>query len=149
MRSNPRVVRQFVLYVALDVVCVGIGMGVPNLAILLGLAVGWQIIGLLDLAARPIDKALVQILRGAGITAGVTFVMMAVIWGRCIPMLFDPSADIANFGIPLLLYEPRASFVGWIVLMVLVSPFLQFLMTILGAHVALLRDERSGSRLRG
>lgn len=79
----------------------------------------------------------------------MTFVMMAVIWGRCIPMLFDPSADIANFGIPLLLYEPRASFVGWIVLMVLVSPFLQFLMTILGAHVGLLRGERSASRLRG
>lgn len=59
MRSNPRVVRQFVLYIALDVVCVGIGMGVPILAILLGLAVGWRIIGLLDLAARPIDKALV------------------------------------------------------------------------------------------
>ena len=34
-------------------------------------------------------------------------------------MLFDPTADLANFGIPQLLYEPLASFIGWLVLMIL------------------------------
>jgi hypothetical protein len=58
-------------------------------------------------------------------------------------MRFDPSVDIANFGMPLILFEPRASFLGWLVLMVVVSPVLQFLVTVFGAHVALLRDVRA------
>ncbi len=49
-------------------------------------------------------------------------------------MLFDPSADLANFGIPLILFDPTASFVGWLALMIVISPFLQFLMTLFGAH---------------
>jgi hypothetical protein len=52
-------------------------------------------------------------------------------------MLFDRAADLANFGIPMILYEPRASFIGWLLLMIFVSPFLQFLMTLFGAHLAL------------
>lgn len=77
-----------------------------------------------------------HILQGAALTSAFTFVGMAVIWGRCIAMLFDPTADLANFGIPLILYEPAASFIGWVVLMIAISPFLQFLMTLFGAHLA-------------
>ena len=54
-------------------------------------------------------------------------------------MLFDPAADLANFGIPLILYEPTASFIGWLVLMIVISPFLQFLMMLFGAQLMLLR----------
>jgi hypothetical protein len=61
-------------------------------------------------------------------------------------MLFDPSVNLADFGMPLILFEPRASFIGWLGLMIVVSPALQFLLTILGAHVALLRQVRSGAR---
>jgi hypothetical protein len=50
-------------------------------------------------------------------------------------MLFEPGRDIANFGIPMILYEPLASFIGWIVLMVLISPLLQVLTTVFGASV--------------
>ena len=64
---------------------------------------------------------------------------MAAVWGRAVGMLFDPAADLANFGIPLILYEPTASFVGWLVTMIFISPFLQFLMTLFGAQLALLR----------
>jgi hypothetical protein len=64
--------------------------------------------------------------------------MMALLWGLCIPMLFDPTVDLASFGIPLILYEPKASFVGWLVLMIVISPFLQFLMTLFGSHLTVL-----------
>jgi hypothetical protein len=57
-------------------------------------------------------------------------------------MLFDPGADLANFGIPLILYEPRASFIGWLVLMIVISPVLQLLTTLLGSHLALIRWAR-------
>ena len=30
-------------------------------------------------------------------------------------------------GIPLILYDPRWSFIGWMVLMIIISPFLQLL----------------------
>jgi len=36
------------------------------------------------------------------------------------------------------LYEPAASFIGWLVLMIVISPFLQLLMTLFGSHLALL-----------
>jgi len=38
---------------------------------------------------------------------------------------------------PLLLFEPLTSFIGWIVLMVLISPFLQLLMTVFGSAARL------------
>jgi hypothetical protein len=53
-------------------------------------------------------------------------------------LLFDPSADLVETGIPMILYEPKASLIGWLVLMIVLSPFLQFLMALFGAHLALL-----------
>ena len=53
-------------------------------------------------------------------------------------MLLDPQADLANFGIPMILYGPQASFIGWLVLMIVISPFLQLLATLFGAHVTML-----------
>jgi hypothetical protein len=55
--------------------------------------------------------------------------------------VFDPVADLANFGIPLILYDPTASFIGWLALMIVISPFLQFLMALFGAHLTLLRRQ--------
>ncbi len=130
------------LYAALDVICVGAGMGVPIFCILFGLPVGWAI-GIRVTRARdsrPARQALGRVLRWAALSAAFTCVLMAVVWGRAVGMLFDPAADLANFGIPLILYEPAASFVGWLVLMIVISPFLQFLMTLFGAHLALLRQ---------
>ena len=53
-------------------------------------------------------------------------------------MLFDPAANLANLGAPLILYEPVASFIGWLVLMIVISPFLQLLMTLFGSHLTVL-----------
>jgi hypothetical protein len=60
-------------------------------------------------------------------------VIMAIIWLPALKWLFDSTGDLSNFGIPMILYSPRASFIGWIILMVLISPFLQFLMTLFGS----------------
>jgi hypothetical protein len=67
---------------------------------------------------------------------------MAALWGPTAKLLFDPQADLVNFGIPLILYDPRASFVGWLVLMIAISPFLQLLTTLFGAHLTLLLQLR-------
>jgi hypothetical protein len=135
--------RQLGIYAVLDLLCAAAGMGVPIFCIAFGFLVGWRTVRLLGLAERSIGESLAGVLLWAGVTSGVTFAIMAAVWGRCLPMLFDPSVDIANFGMPLILFEPRASFLGWIVLMVVVSPALQFLMTVFGAHVALLRDVKA------
>ena len=133
-----------------DIICMGLGMGVPIFCILLGLPVGWYIARRITL--RPFDarRTLNKMLLGAALTSAFTFVGMALLWGHSVVMLFDPSADLANFGIPLILYEPLASFIGWLVLMIVISPFLQFLMTLFGSHLTLLwRLSRSGEVSEG
>lgn len=126
------------IFAFLDIICVGMGMGVPIFCILFGLPVGAYIAG--RIATRPFDarQMLSKTLQGAALTSAFTFVGMALLWGRCIAMLFDPTADLVNFGIPQILYEPLASFIGWTVLMIVISPFLQFLMTLFGSHLTLL-----------
>jgi len=127
------------IYLSLDVLCVGAGMGLPIFCIALGFPVGWYIGGRVSTESADLRSTLRKTLAYAIITASVTFVGMFLLWGRCVVMLFDPAADLANFGIPQILYQPKASFIGWLVLMIFISPFLQFLMTIFGAHVGMLR----------
>jgi hypothetical protein len=141
MKPRRRFTLWIAIYAVLDVIAVGVGMGVPIFAILLGFAVGWFLpVWLLStqLAAptASLRQLLSRILRWAGASAAWTFLQMAVIWLRTAPMLFDPSIDIAQFGEPMILYEPVPSFIGWIVLMVFISPFLQLLTT---AFAAMLR----------
>lgn len=50
-------------------------------------------------------------------------------------MLFNPASEFADFGHPFILYEPKASFIGRLILTTLVSPFLQFFSTVSGANV--------------
>ena len=131
---------QLVLYAVLDLLCAALGMGVPVFCIALGAPTGWRIVRVLRLADRAVPDALARVLVWAGLTSGFTFVVMAVVWGRCLPMLFDRTIDLANFGMPLILFEPRPSFLAWLVLMIVISPALQFLVTVFGAHVALMRE---------
>jgi hypothetical protein len=126
------------IFAFLDLVCVGLGMGVPIFCILFGFPVGWYIARRVITRGLRLVRMLGKVLGGAAVTSAFTFVVMALLWGGCVVMLFDPLADLANFGIPLILYEPRASFIGWLVLMIAVSPFLQLLMTLFGSHVTLL-----------
>jgi len=126
------------VYLAADVVAVALGMGVPFFSILLGIPVGFVSAWRASRHARPTRAVLGRLLGEAALTAAFTFGLMAIIWGRVVPMLFDPSADLANFGIPMILYEPRASFVGWLVLMIVISPFLQVLVTLFAAVLTLI-----------
>jgi hypothetical protein len=127
------------LYVVLDALCAGLGMGVPIFNIVFGLPVGWAIARRLEAREQDVLRLLRRAMRYAALTSGFTLLVMAILWGRTVPLLFVPGADLANFGHPMFLFEPRASFIGWLVLMILVSPFLQFLMSVLGAVVTLLR----------
>ncbi len=126
------------IFVFLDIMCIGLGMGVPIFCILLGLPVGWYIAR--RVATRPFDtrRMLSSMLLGAVLTSAFTFAGMALLWGPWITMLFDPAANLANLGAPLILYEPVASFIAWLVLMIVISPFLELLMTLFGAHLTVL-----------
>ena len=133
------------IFMFLDVICVGMGMGVPIFCILFGLPVGWYVAWRVTIDCLDTRSMLSKILLGAALTSAVTFVGMALLWGPWSAMLFDPAADLEKLGAPLILFEPVPSFVGWLVLMIVISPFLQLLMTLLGAHLTLLwRLSRSG-----
>lgn len=126
------------IFAFLDIFCMGLGMGVPIFCILFGLPVGWYVVRRIVARSLDVRQVLDKALLAAALTSGFTLILMALVWGRCIVMLFDPAADLANFGIPLILFEPVASFVGWVVLMMVISPFLQFLMTLFGSYVTIL-----------
>ncbi|OGJ72673.1 hypothetical protein A2454_02600 [Candidatus Peribacteria bacterium RIFOXYC2_FULL_55_14] len=53
-----------------------------------------------------------------------------------------------QFGHPFILYDPEASFIGWLVLMIILSPFLQLLTTIFAAYVTLMYESRRVLRTR-
>jgi hypothetical protein len=137
MKPRTALLLRIAVYLVLDVIAVGLGMGVPIFAILFGFVVGWVLPRWLAGSASSMRQLLSRILRWAAASAAWTFLQMAVIWVRTVPMLFDPSVDIAQFGHPMILYEPVPSFIGWIVLMVLVSPFLQLLTTVFAATLRL------------
>jgi len=128
----------FGAFVFLDVLCVGMGMGVPIFCIALGFPVGCYIAARAVRSTADLAEVLKRMVIQATVTSAVTFAMMAVIWGSMTPMLFDPAADFVNFGIPMILFSPRASFVGWLVLMIFISPFLQLLTTLFASHLTLL-----------
>jgi hypothetical protein len=128
-----------VLLALLEIFCVGAGMGVPAFVILLGFPVGWWLGRRATLDQPTSAMGLRDVLRAALVPSAATLVLMAAIWLPQLRMLADPAFDAAQWGIPLWLYTPMASFVGWMVLMVVVSPVLQLLATVFGAAIAMSR----------
>lgn len=91
-----------------------------------------------------------RVWRYALATAAVTFGMMAALWGTFgVSALADPATDLAQTGIPPILYEARASFLGWLALMIVISPGLQLLTTIAAAHLTVLADARRATKAAG
>jgi len=128
----------FIAYAVIDGLCAGLGMGVPFFCILLGFSVGWfGAVRAWHFVPGHVG-AMKRSLRYALLTSLVTFAIMVAVWGRLVPLMFHPVINPGNMGLPLLLYEPKASLVGWLVLMTVVSPFLQFLMTAFGSYVTFL-----------
>jgi len=129
------------LLIILEILCTGMGMGVPFMNILFGFPLGWYITRQVYLEENNYTDKLKKILKYAIAAAALTFVFMLVVWGWTIPMLFDPTADIENFGHPFILFDPVASFIGWLVLMIFISPFLRLLTTIFAAFLTLTYDQ--------
>jgi hypothetical protein len=125
------------VFLLLDLLAVGAGMGVPIFAILFGFVVGWFAPAVLAPSALDLRRLLRKCMLTALLTSTFTFVLMLIIWGPAARMLLEPAADIANFGIPLILYEPLASLIGWLVLMIFISPFLQALAATFASSVRL------------
>uniref|UniRef100_A0A7C4CBL6 Uncharacterized protein n=1 Tax=candidate division WOR-3 bacterium TaxID=2052148 RepID=A0A7C4CBL6_UNCW3 len=133
-----------IAYVLLDVLMVAAGLGVPSLCILLGLGVGWFGALRAEFFLQEIGAAMRRVLRYAAITAGVTFLLMVVAWWRYVPPLLDPVVDSGSMGVPLILYDPRLSLIGWLVGMFLVAPLAQFLATLAGAYLTFMFRLRRG-----
>jgi len=128
----------FALYALVDTLYAGMGMGVPIFNIAFGFVVGWLAAGRACAQTPDLHTALRKVWSYALLTSAWTPLLMLVIWGPFTLKLFDPSVDLAQTGIPLILYDPRASFIGWQVLMMLISPFLQFLLSVFGSFLTFL-----------
>ena len=121
-----------------SLICAGMGMGIPFFCILLGFPTGWYLARRITLSEANLEESLQKVLVLAVLTSAVTLLLMAALWGAVVPKAFDVSYDFENFGIPMILYDPRASFIGWLILMILISSFLQLLSTIFATHLTLL-----------
>lgn len=116
-----------------DVFAIGLGMGVPVFAIVLGAPVGWWFARRQCVEAPLRETARALALAGAAL-ATVSFVALAVVWGPSLHLAFGPDVSASEYGIPLIFYGERASMIGWFVLMLVVSPLAQF-MTVVAAGV--------------
>ncbi len=127
------------LFVVLDVLTIGpMGMGVPFFTILLGFPVGW-------FAARrrralPVREAMRGCYSVALSTSGLSMAVLAALWLPWLPAAWGTEGELIQTGIPMILYGPRASFIGWIALMVVVSPVLEVLTTLASSYVTLMRE---------
>jgi len=124
-----------IAYVVFDILLAGLGMGTPAFCILLGLPFGWFAARRAEFYAPDLRHAMRRTLRYALVATGVTVIVMAAIWGRLVPYLFERRVDPGNMGLPLDLYNTRASLVGWLTLMLGVGPAFQFLVAMFGAYL--------------
>jgi len=134
-----------ILYIVLDIICVGTGMGVPIFCILLGFPLGWYIVERISVSKADSHLKYYKIFKLALLASVFTFLLMVVIWGRTILMLFDPKSDFQNFGHPFILYDPKISFIGWSILMIFLSPFLQLLTTVFASFITLMKSSVKNS----
>ncbi len=125
------------IFIALNIICTGMGMGVPIFNILFGFIIGWfaarKALELFNNTGEVLKKVFYYSL----FCSGFTFLIMVALWGRLIPMIFDSSSDFVNFGIPMILFDPKISFIGWIILMIVVSPLLQLFTSIFSGYLVL------------
>jgi hypothetical protein len=131
-----------ILYILIDIICVGAGMGVPIFCILFGFPLGWYITQRVSASTQQLHQKYYKIFKFSLLASIFTFILMLVIWGRTIPKFFDPSYDFENFGHPFILYDPKLSFIGFSILMIIISPFLQLLTTIFAVFITLIRNEK-------
>jgi hypothetical protein len=133
----------FIIFIFLDIICVGMGMGVPIFCILFGFVVGWYNVKRVDISQSQPILALRKLMLYAANTSAITFILMAVLWGHWALILFNSNTDYSNLGIPMILFDPKVSFIGWLILMIFISPFLQMLTTIFVSILTLVITKHS------
>ena len=133
---NPKIKTISLLSLA-DIISTFLGMGVPIVNILIGVPLGWFYVNKSKGDIRRRLKGLVNI---ALLASFITFLIMCVIWIPQLRILWVEGYDLKEFGHPLWLYDPFISFIGFIILMVIVSPVLQFLCVIGGGVLKLVRS---------
>ena len=133
-----------ILYILLNLICVGAGMGVPIFCILLGFPLGWYITKRVTASTEQLYQNYYKIFKFSLFATIFTIIIMLIVWGSAILINIHSSSDIQNFGHPYILYDPKTSFIGWLILMVFISPFLQLLTTIFGAFITLMRLKQIG-----
>jgi len=131
-----------IIYILIDIICTGAGMGVPIFCILLGFPLGWYITNRVAASTEHLYQKYQKIFRFSLLAAIITFLIMLIVWSCAILINIDSSSDIQNFGHPYILYDPETSFIGWLILMIIISPFLQLLTIIFGAYITLIRNEK-------
>ena len=129
----------WLVYIFLDFICTGLCMGVPIFCIMLGFPTGWYISKRYSVIIDNKNDIIKKSFIAAIASISVTFILMLLIWGPSVVWVFDPQADFQNYGHPFFLYDPYISFIGWLILMMVVSPFLQLLTTIFAAYVTLMK----------
>lgn len=135
LNKLPDNFRLIIFTVLLNILLTGLGMGVPIFNILLSLPIGYY----LNKGRQEDQKQRLQtVLKTALLLSGLTLILMLIIWLPALKWLTDPSLDVAQFGHPFWLYDPETSFIGWIILMVFVSPILQMLGHVFGGVLAIL-----------
>lgn len=128
--------KPIILIFLLDFIGVWLGMGVPLFNIIFGFVIGFYLFNFFDQEQRNNYKTIFKF--GFG-SAALSFILLVMIWWPYILKLFDKSYDYLNTGIPLILYTPRASFIGWLVLMLFISPFLQLMATIFAVYLKMIK----------
>jgi len=131
-----------IIYILIDLICVGAGMGVPIFCILLGFPLGWYITKRVTASTEQLYQEYHLIFKYSLNASLFTFVIMLIVWVSAILINIDSSSDIQNFGHPYILFDPETSFLGWLILMIVISPFLQLLTTIFAAFITLVRNEK-------
>ena len=135
-------IKVIISYILIDLICVGAGMGVPIFCILLGFPLGWYITDKISVSTEQLYQKYRKIFKYSLNASVFTFIVMVIIWGAAILINIDSSSDIQNFGHPYILFDPEISFIGWLFLMIIISPFLQLLTTIFSAFITLIRNEK-------
>jgi hypothetical protein len=132
-------------YIIVDILCAGSGMGVPIFCILLGFLAGWVIIRIILLRSNDLNEILKKSFKYGIVTTLITFLLMVIIWGGAIIVFFNHNYDFKTFGHPLILYDPKLSFIGWLALMIVISPLLQLLTTVFSFYMSLIIIERKST----
>lgn len=144
-RSLLRIARAGLLIGLLDVVAIGLGMGVPIFAVLFGLPLGWYFGGVSigtrrmrdqlrpsEVSRLPLLTLRRPVVQSAGVALATTLVL-GVVWLPQLPSVFDTALSAHDWGIPLVLFGSQASKIGWMALMLVISPLLQFMAAVTGA----------------